>query len=151
MAKRRGNRKQPKLPPKKEPAKKPKIVAPPDDSPEDGHIHFRFRLFDSEFKTTENTGEDCFYEIGQKLRALAVQGWSGIAQRKDLHHRVGFDSLAKEANSRIRELKLDDEDGLFSLRLEGIKRVYGITRGSTFYVIWWDPKHRVCPSKKKHT
>lgn len=33
----------------------------------------------------------------------------------------------------------------------GLERIWGHRWDHVFYPIWWDPKHEVCPSTKKHT
>ncbi len=67
------------------------------------------------------------------------------------NHSVSIDDLSKEARSRLEELQLDDLDELLSLRISGEERVWGILQEGVVLVLWWDPKHQVCPSLKKHT
>jgi hypothetical protein len=64
---------------------------------------------------------------------------------------IPFDHLCPEAQRRLVELELDDYDGLWELRLGGKPRIWGVLSGHVFYPVWWDPKHTVCPSKKKGT
>lgn len=66
-------------------------------------------------------------------------------------HNVMVRKLVKIARDRLLELCLDDRDELFSMRFTGKKRVWGIRDGNVFKVLWWDPKHEVCPSMKKNT
>ncbi|MCY1409011.1 hypothetical protein D3C76_563400 [compost metagenome] len=66
-------------------------------------------------------------------------------------HSILVDQLSKEAQARLTELKLDDQDAIFSLRLTGTLRIFGFQAGSAFKVLWHDPHHEVCPSGKKHT
>ena len=50
--------------------------------------------------------------------------------------------------------KLTDKigvDSLFSLRITGEERVWGIRTGHVIELLWWDPGHAVCPSPKKNT
>jgi hypothetical protein len=49
------------------------------------------------------------------------------------------------------DLKLDDLDTLFSFRVTGATRVFGVVRREYLRVLWYDPDHKVCPSKLKHT
>lgn len=78
--------------------------------------------------------------------------WSEIlVDSKKQNHTIPIPELSKEAQSRLREIGNDDIDTLISLRLSGKRRVWGIRTGSTLSILWWDPEHRVCPSKKKHT
>lgn len=66
-------------------------------------------------------------------------------------HNVLISKLIKEAKERLMELRIDDRDELFSMRFTGKKRVWGIRDGNVFKVLWWDPKHEICPSEKRNT
>lgn len=55
------------------------------------------------------------------------------------------------ALERLVELEYDDEDQISRLRVTGSGRLYGFRRNERFYALWWDPKHEIYPSKKKHT
>jgi hypothetical protein len=52
---------------------------------------------------------------------------------------------------RLEEIKLDDFNALWELRLSGAARIWGVRKRDVFYPIWWDPHHDVFPSKLKHT
>jgi hypothetical protein len=54
------------------------------------------------------------------------------------------------AQKRAKELEWDDSE-LFSLRLEGKLRLWGRRGGAILYLLWFDPEHLVCPSRKKDT
>ena len=49
----------------------------------------------------------------------------------------------------------DTEYRFFFTKLEEWKiafsNVVGIRKNEDFHVLWYDPEHEVCPSKKKHT
>ena len=64
---------------------------------------------------------------------------------------IKIDSLCKEAQNRLIELRFDDLDELWEFRLSGKERIWGTRFGAVIDLIWWDPNHEVCPSKKKHT
>ncbi len=59
--------------------------------------------------------------------------------------------LSREAQSRLTEIRQDDASELFSLRITGRRRVWGILDEHVLRILWWDPEHQVCPSPKKHT
>lgn len=67
------------------------------------------------------------------------------------HHPVQIADFSKQAQNRIVELKLDDQDELFSFRFSGTERLWGIFAQDCCYLVWWDPLHEVCPSTLKHT
>jgi len=56
-------------------------------------------------------------------------------------HALPIGGFSKKAISRLEELKLDDNDELFSLRLQGKLRLYGIKDGRVLRFIWHDPHH----------
>ena len=66
-------------------------------------------------------------------------------------HNISVGSLSKDAQKRLVELNLDDNDELFSMRIAGKPRIFGIRDRNVFHVLWWDANHDVCPSHKKNT
>jgi hypothetical protein len=72
------------------------------------------------------------------------------------HHAIPIEGLSKIARKRLEDLKKDDLDSLFSFRIDGTTRLYGIRERRAFCALWYDPWHddqdkAVCPSPKKHT
>ncbi|WP_372570340.1 hypothetical protein [Ruegeria jejuensis] len=66
-------------------------------------------------------------------------------------HAIPLEHLSKAAQHRLIELELDDLDALYSFRLTGKARVFGVARHHYLRVLWYDPDHLVCSSHKKHT
>ncbi len=56
--------------------------------------------------------------------------------------------MSKEAQKRAYELRLD-VDQLFSLRLAGKERLYGILKNGIFNILWYDSNHEIYPVGKK--
>ncbi|MEM7583554.1 MAG: hypothetical protein AAF560_09265 [Acidobacteriota bacterium] len=91
-------------------------------------------------------------EVSAKLKNFEMMTWSEIlVAGKKRNHSIPLEDLSKPARDRLVEIKLDDRDALISLRLSGLERIWGFLEDGTFYLVWWDPEHRVCPSYKKHT
>lgn len=88
-------------------------------------------------------------EIIPKLQNFETMQWSQILGSK--HHEVNIEGFSKEALKRLEELRMDDQETMVSLRLSGEKRLWGVRKGSVLKIIWWDPHHKVYPSKLKHT
>ncbi len=92
-----------------------------------------------------------------KLKEFEKLTWDEIEQQqygkegKKKHHSIAKIALTKEAQDRLKELKQDDVDEVFSMRLEGDLRVFGIREDNCLKVLWVDTKHEVCKSNKKHT
>jgi len=66
-------------------------------------------------------------------------------------HSVCVSELVSDAQKRLQKIGQDDLDELYSLRLTGKQRVWGIKERNIFWLLWWDPTHSICPSLKKHT
>ena len=65
-------------------------------------------------------------------------------------HPIKVEKLVPKARKRLEEISLDTEE-LFSLRFSGKQRVWCILNMNMLSLLWWDPRHEVCPSHKKHT
>lgn len=93
-------------------------------------------------------------DILPKLKDFESMTWNEIhaatkKNRGNLHHSIPKTSLNKEAQERLEHLNQDDIDKLFSLRLQGAHRVFGIKDGRVLKLLWFDPGHEVCPCTKK--
>lgn len=94
-----------------------------------------------------------FEKIYPKLKDLESNTWDEIRQQthkskgkmKSNNHLVQVGSLCEKARTRLVDLKLDDNDELYSLRLEGTVRIYGIRKENYLDIIWVDLNHEVYP------
>ncbi len=97
-------------------------------------------------------GREKVEAIHLKLASFESMTWFNILiNSKKFNHTVPTEKLAKEAQARLVELELDDRDELVSLRVSGAERIWGLREKNAFVLLWWDPKHEVYPSPKKHT
>ena len=80
-----------------------------------------------------------------------IEQQSGGRSKGTNSHPIPVDQLTKEARDRLLELQIDDVDELFSLRLEGKVRVFGVRSGHVMQLLWFDFEHSICESKKKNT
>ena len=87
--------------------------------------------------------------IHEKLKNFETMTWAEIEGPK--HHLSSVSKFCKKAKDRLTTIKLDDYDVLFSFRLTGEKRVWGIRENEVLKILWWDPKHEVCPAPKRYT
>lgn len=96
-------------------------------------------------------------EILPKLTNFETMTWkeieaaSGGKKKGNNSHFIGVESLSKEAQKRLKILKMEDIDNLYSLRFAAKIRVYGKRVGSVMQLLWFDFNHEVCPSKKRRT
>ena len=96
------------------------------------------------------TSHEKYFKILIKKKHLGnMECWSDI--EKAGSHAISCDKLCKEARDRLKEIKQDDIEELFSVRISGEERIFCIRDGNCLKVLWWDPNHQVCPSRLKHT
>lgn len=88
-------------------------------------------------------------EIQTKLAEFEKKPWSEIlGKNHKQNHKIKVIDLHNEAQKRLTDIGQDDIDKVVSLRLSGKERVYGILDGEVLRLLWWDPGHEICPSKK---
>jgi uncharacterized protein (UPF0297 family) len=93
-------------------------------------------------------------KILPKLKSFESQTWEEIEREthhkgKSKHHTVDIKDICRDAQKRLEELKCNDIEQLFSLRLEGDFRIWGIRKTNCLQIIWVDPKHEVYPVSKQ--
>jgi hypothetical protein len=93
--------------------------------------------------------QDILVEIVNKLKTLERSTWMEIERGGS--HFIPINGIIKEARQRLEQLKIDDAEALFSLRVSGKERIWGLRSNDVFTFLWWDPDHKVCPSNKSHT
>ena len=91
-----------------------------------------------------------FYQaIHPKLRDFESMTWQEIISGGS--HNIEVYKLITDAQKRLEVLNLNDLEELFSLRLEGVKRIWGILERGILHIIWYDPKHEVYVVPKRYT
>lgn len=90
-----------------------------------------------------------FRDIIPKLQKFESMKWGEIEGRRN--HFVSTDVICKEAMDRLSAIGQGDEENIFSLHLDGTGRVWGLRYDNVLKLLWWDPEHKICPSKLKHT
>lgn len=126
--------------------KSPKSLGPLAD---DGCPRFVFRDMDCDTKWGEGDHSKATFDyIADKLKQHERVTWNDL-NRKD--HAVEVGKLCSRAQSRLRDLNLDDQDTLYRIGFTGLERLWGVKDGSWFRVLWWDPRHEVFPYVLKHT
>ena len=95
-------------------------------------------------------GADILLAIRKKLSDFETMLWRDIRTSSN-HHPIPVAKLCKEAQDRLKQIGQDDIDELFSFRLTGKERLFGILDAEVLWILWWDPLHLSHPSLKKHT
>lgn len=93
-------------------------------------------------------------EIYPKLKEFESLTWREIEtqtfgrKNKTKHHSIEVSRLDDVARKRLKKLQLDDIDEVYSLRLEGKLRLFGLRKDNYFNLLWVDMDHQVCPVSK---
>jgi hypothetical protein len=115
---------------------------------------FSWRLseidFDGPFGWDKADVRQVMAEIIPKLHDYESMTW-GAMDGPSGSHSVEVQKLCKEAQDRLAALGKDEQGELFSVRITGERRVWGVKDIAILRVIWWDPDHAICPSMLKHT
>jgi hypothetical protein len=111
------------------------------------------------FALADHDGPWCFHEIGSAelcgvLRQLGnfesmtvTEAFSG-SPGKDYE----IEAIPnRQARDRLEAIGLADQTRISRFQLGGTARLYGFRQDNVFHVVWWDPKHEIWPSQKKHT
>jgi hypothetical protein len=91
-------------------------------------------------------------DVLDRLKQLETMSWHEIESKTGSHFiETGDTGFCKQARDRLAEIRQDDADALFSLRVTGRRRIWGIRDGGILRILWWDPEHEVYPSHLKGT
>ena len=95
---------------------------------------------------------DCPYflrNMWKKMRNFETMTWAQILG--STHHTIPVNDIISPAQKRLQQLGHDDHEELVSFHISGKQRIWGIRSGFNSFPLWWDPEHRICPSRKRHT
>lgn len=98
--------------------------------------------------------DDLNTTIISKLKEYEGMTWGEIIKATggrahgNNNHFENVSDLIQEAQQRWRELKLEEYDRIFSLRLTGEQRLYGILDNGVLQIVWFDPKHEIYQVKR---
>lgn len=88
-------------------------------------------------------------KIHEKLHAYDSMTWSEVLKQNN--HLISFEDLHPVAQKRLKEIKKEDTEKVFSFHETGKARIFAIREHNVAKLLWWDPHHQVCPSVKKHS
>lgn len=97
---------------------------------------------------------DLMNNVVLKLKSIEGMTWqdiisaSGGRSHGTNNHYEDVSDLIPEAQERWNALHYDDYDKIFSLRLTGTHRLYGILEEGIFYIVWLDQNHEIYPLEK---
>lgn len=116
----------------------------------DSSVRYSFRIFDRHIQfpnTDKMDNNDCVKTVMDTLRSYESMTWNEVLQDGQYNHFVDKKDLEQFAQDRLTDLQMDDFDSIFRFRINGAQRLWGIKEIDIFYPIWWDPHHKICPSR----
>jgi hypothetical protein len=82
----------------------------------------------------------------ERLACFESNTWLELMhQGRRNHHYMDVSVIDKSASRRLQEIRQDDIDEVFSFRIRGPIRLWGIVDRHIFKILWWDPDHKVYP------
>lgn len=122
-------------------------------------VIWRFDMIDRSGKFAFDLNRDDFlhHEVMEKMIDYSNMTWAEVKSQthdegKSKHHLLSIDMLSNDAFDRFKTRRLEGyEDSVFSFALQNRLRIVGIRENEHFHVLWYDPGHEICPSKKRHT
>lgn len=111
------------------------------------NVEFDFRFFDAGTLWTSNSEpfQDDIHGFVDFLKATERRRWIELYQNLKRDHPIEIARLTAEAQKRLDQLRLDDLDELWSLRVNQTCRAWGYRYEHELRLIWIDPEHMVYP------
>ncbi len=113
-------------------------------------MRFRFDLLDFEHDLWgwRTLTQECFISFFKSVQCFEKMSWAEIKlaaggkKKGTNHHPLDIAKFSNDAQKRLGELNLEGiGDSLFSLRIKGTTRVYGVRQEEMFSPIWHDIYH----------
>lgn len=90
-------------------------------------------------------------KISPRLHEYERKKWFEALESKH-NHPIPPEKISPKAQERLSELGYDDAPNLYQLEIKngkGLQRLWGLKMHNIFQILWWDPNHEVCPSRKR--
>jgi hypothetical protein len=112
--------------------------------------------FEGPFGWLKANSRGILMHVRDYLGNLENNTWREIDQRtgpdgRRCNRYLPVTEICQDAKNRLQELQLDDYQHLYELRLTNVQRIFGLRSNEEYYILWWDPDHKVCLTGKKHT
>lgn len=140
-----GKNKQPRAAVVPQTGKVPRVEADPERSIHASNPRWSFARVDGQGKWGwHQLDTQHVVDMLKRLAAFETMTWGEI-ERTPSCGSIEVSAVCSEAQARLRAIGMDQVDALFKLRITQARRVWGVRRGTTFLVLWWDPEHSVYP------
>jgi len=126
------------------------IVEPKNDA---AKVSIDLGQYDTGYRWGEsNRNRENPHAVLCRLAEVARMTWSNLRTHNPRYdHACDIERICARAQRQLTAVGGDDCDEFWRLRIGSRGRLWGIRRGSTFYVLWWDPCHEVWPTQPRGT
>ncbi len=98
------------------------------------------------------TPEEILTTVVRRLHAYEERTWGQLLGDTLRNHQIPTSEIVRAAQRRLQEAWGEDlPDHIYSLAVDGKKRIWGIKQGTCYRVLWWDPDHEIYPVEKRRT
>lgn len=150
MSRRRRDAKKPKSEFKPALSKTPIAIAPVDYS--NLRVQWSFQKFDNESWHDEQYTRTPFHEIADHLKSFESRTWKEIRHQSRKHdHPIEPAQIIARAQERLQVVTRGQYEELWRFRFTGACRIWGVRIQQIFYVLWWDPQHKIYPTDLRNT
>jgi hypothetical protein len=88
--------------------------------------------------------------VKERLGALERNSWKDIFIRdKHYNHQIEVDELKCAIAKKWMEDNLPDQHSLWTIRVTGKERIWGILAEGAYQIVFWDPEHLIWEVPKK--
>lgn len=137
------------------PSEKKGVIIQEHESRNSKKPSWRFGRFDASCEAWGmNTLRNNLIQVIDGLKSYEDLTWQQIVSAphdkkgKSKNHTVGIEGLTNAAKKRLSRINEDDVPSIFSLRLNNLFRIIGILQDEIMYILWIDPNHEVCATKR---
>ncbi|HUX44658.1 MAG TPA: hypothetical protein VMV57_07905 [Terracidiphilus sp.] len=87
--------------------------------------------------------------LRERLSNLETMTWNDIfVTAKKHNHSIPVHELRCEHARKWMKANMPDQLELWTLRVTGVERVWGVFSEGAYQIIFWDPQHRIYPSER---
>lgn len=88
-------------------------------------------------------------DVIKELQAHEGLTWQKVREKSKHNHPWRFDELPGSLQARLTERQLDYLPELYQICLASKPRIWGFKDIATYFLIWYDPRHKGYPIKVK--
>ena len=72
-----------------------------------------------------------------------IDSASGGKKKGTNNHFIPFEDMIKDAQKRAENLNLLQHESLYSLRIKGAIRLFGVLNNGIYHIVWYDSDHAI--------